>query len=175
MRPPTDPILGIVPADPALRRVAIVGWGILAAVGAVAIWYVTGVLDHARGVATYDPRGAFLEVQRVVIPVVIVAVALGVAIALYFLVNALRIIRAERFPAPGARLVRATPIRHGADAQRIGIAMAALSLIVLAASVAMPLFLGRVMRAVDQADHRFPATPPELAPPTSPDAPQPRG
>jgi hypothetical protein len=153
----------------------VVGWGSLVALGAVAVWYVSRVLDRARGIATYDPRGAFLEVQRVVIPILIVAVALGVAIAVYFLVNALRIIRAERFPAPGARLVRTTPIRRGAAAQRIGIAMAALSLIVLAASVAMPLFLGRVMRAVDQTDHRFPATPPDLPPPTPADASQPRG
>ena len=175
MRPPTDPILGIVPADPVLRRVAVAGWGSLVALGAVATWYVSRVLDHAQGVATYDPRGAFFEVQRVVIPVLIIGFVLGVVIALYFLVNALRIIRAGRFPAPGARLVRTTPIRRGAAAHRIGIAMAAFSLIMLAASVAMPLFLGRVMRAVDQTDHRFPATPPNVSPPAPADAPQPRG
>jgi hypothetical protein len=164
MRPPTDPILGIVPADPATRRVALWAWAIVGALGAVGVWYVTRVLDDARAMAVYDPRGAFLAVQRIVIPMVIASVGLVVAVAVYCLLNAMRIIRAGRFPAPGARVIRATAIRRGADAQRVGVAMAALALVMLAASVAMPVFLQRVMRAVDQGDHRFPATPPDLPP-----------
>ena len=165
MRPPTDPILGIVPADPALRRIALWAWGTLGALGLVGIWYVTRVLSAAQAMAVYDPRGAFLAVQRIVIPVVIAGVVLTVAVAVYCLVNALRIIRASRFPAPGARVIRATPIRRGPAAQRVGIAMAALSLVMLVASLAMPMFLHRVMRAVEQGDHRFPATPPDSVPP----------
>lgn len=175
MRPPTDPILGIVPADPSLRRVALVAWGVLAALGAAAIWYVTRVLHDAQAMAMYDPRGAFLAVQRVVIPVVIAGVVLCVVVAVYCLINALRIIHAGRFPAPGARLVRATPIRRGAAAQRVGLAMAALAMLMLAASVAMPVFLQRVMRAVDQGDHRFPATPPDAPPAMPPEGPSPNG
>jgi hypothetical protein len=82
----------------------------------------------------------------------------------------MRIIRAGRFPAPGARMLHATPIRRGAAAQRVGLAMAALAMLMLAASVAMPVFLRRVLRAVDQADHRFPATPP-TPPATAPSPP----
>lgn len=175
MRPPTDPILGIVPSDPSLRRVAIVAWSVMGALGAGAIWYVTRVLRAAEAMAVYDPRGAFLAVQRIVVPVVIGGVVLGVAVAVYCLVNALRIIRADRFPAPGARVVRATAIRRGAAAQRVGLVMAALSLVLLAASVAMPVFLQRMMRAVDPGDHRFPATPPDLPPQSLPDARRPNG
>jgi hypothetical protein len=169
VRPPTDPVLGIVPADPALRRIALIAWGVLGTLGAIAIWYVVGVLGDARAMAVYDPRGAFLAVQRIVIPLVITGVLLGVTVAVYCLVNAMRIIRADRFPAPGARTVRATSIRRGAAAQRVGLAMAGLALVILAASVAMPVFLQRVMRAVDRADHRFPAQPPE--PPQAPTGP----
>jgi hypothetical protein len=79
----------------------------------------------------------------------------------------MRIIRAGRFPAPGARMLHATPIRRGAAAQRVGFALVALALLMLAASVAMPVFLRRVLRAVDEADHRFPATPP-TAPASAP-------
>ena len=164
MRPPTDPILGIVPADPALRRIALWGWGTLGALGLIAIWYVTRVLSAAQAMAVYDPRGAFLAVQRVVIPVVIAGVVLTVAVAVYCLVNGLRIIRAARFPAPGARVIRTTAIRRGPAAQRVGLAMAALSLVMLVASLAMPVFLHRVMLAVEQGDHRFPATPPDSVP-----------
>lgn len=161
MRPPTDPILGIVPADPAMRRVALFAWGALAIAGATGIWYLTDVLREAEAMAVYDPRGAFLAIQHVVVPIVVAGVILTVIVAVYCLVNALRIIRAGRFPAPGARLVRATPIRRGAAAHRVGVALAALSLLMLAASIAMPVFLQRVLRAVEQNDHRFPATPPD--------------
>jgi hypothetical protein len=175
VRPPTDPILGIVPADPSLRRVALLAWGSLAVFGAIAIWYAMHVLRAAEAMAVYDPRGAFLAVQRIVIPMVIGAAVLGVAAAVYCLVNALRVFRAGRFPAPGARLLRATPIRRGPEARRIGIAMAALALVMLAASVAMPVFLQRVIRAVDQSDHRFRATPPEMAPPAAGEGSSPKG
>ena len=161
MRPPTDPILGIVPADPALRRIALTVWAALAILGGGATWYVAGVLRDAQAMSAYDPRGAFLAVQRVIVPVVIVGVVISVIAAVYCLVNATRIIRAGRFPAPGARMLHSTPIRRGAAAQRVGFAMVALALLMLAASVAMPVFLRRVLRAVDQADHRFPATPPD--------------
>ena len=129
--------------------------------GLAAIWYVTRVLGAAQAMAVYDPRGAFLAVQRIVIPIVIAGVVITVAVAVYCLVNALRIMRAARIPAPGARVVRTTMIRRGPAAQRVGIALAALSLLMLAASLAMPVFLQRVMRAVEQGDHRFPATPPD--------------
>jgi hypothetical protein len=165
VRPPTDPVLGVVPADSSLRRIALIAWAVLVVFGALAIWYVTRVLSEAHAMAVYDPRGAFLAVQRIVIPVVIVGVVLGVIVAMYCLVNALRIIRAGRFPAPGARLIHATPIRRGAAAQRIGFLMAAIAVLMLGASVAVPLFLHRVIRAVDQGDHRFPATPPDTPPP----------
>ena len=165
-RPPTDPILGIVPADPALRRVALVAWGVLGLLGALGIWYVTGVLREAQAMAAYDPRGAFVAVQRIVIPVVIGGVLLGVSVAVYCLVSAARIIRAQRFPAPGARLLRPASIRRGAAAQRVALAMATLALIIFVASVAVPVFLHRALRAVDDGGHRFPATPPDaVAPP----------
>ena len=93
MRPPTDPILGIVPADPSLRRFALVAWGSLVIIGAIAIWHVTSVLRDAQAMAVYDPRGAFLAVQNIVVAVVIAGVVLSVIVALYCLVNALRIIR----------------------------------------------------------------------------------
>ena len=164
MRQPTDPILGIVPADPSLRRIALVAWGGLVIVGAIAIWHVTSVLSDAQAMAVYDPRGAFLAVQSIVVAVVIAGVVLSVVVALYCLVNALRIIRAGRFPAPGARLIRATPIRRGAAAHRVGLALALLALVMLAASVALPVFLQRVLRAVQSSDHRFQATPPDAPP-----------
>lgn len=165
MRPPTDPILGLVPADPALRRLALPAWGVFVALGAAGIWFVTRALHEAQAIVAYDPRGAFLAVQRVVIPVVIAGIVLFVIVAVFCLVNALRIIRAGRFPAPGARLTRATSIRRGAAAHRVGVAMAAVAMLMLAASVAMPVFLQRVMRAVDTGGPRFPATPPDPLPP----------
>ena len=164
-RLPTDPLLGVIPGDPALRRVAVAGWAAVAVVGGGVLWYVMRTLRHAQALAVYDPRGAFLEVQRVVIPAVVVGVIAGIGISVYCLVSALRIMRADRFPAPGARVLRPTPIRRGAAAQRVGMAMMAASLVMLAGSIALPLFLRRVMHAVEQTDHRFPAVPPGSQPP----------
>ncbi len=163
MRPrqPTDPLLGVIPGDPALRRVAVMAWAAIAVIGAAVLWYVTGVLRHAQSIAAYDPRGAFLEVQRVVIPAVAVGVIAGVVLSVYCLITARRIFRSGRFPAPGARVLRTTPVHRGAAARRAGVAMVLISVVTLMATVSMPVFLRRVMQAVQQTDHRFPAVPPD--------------
>jgi hypothetical protein len=163
-RPPTDPILGIIPADPSLRRVALVAWLLLGAIGATAVWYVSSVVDDARALAQYDARGAFLEIQRIAIPMIIGTTLVGVGAAAYFLLTAVRVMRSGRFPPPGARVVRATPIRSGPAAQRLGVVLTVIALIILAASVATPLFLRRVVAAVEeQAKGRMRAVPPDSA------------
>ena len=160
-RRPTDPLLGVIPGDPALRRLVIATWAVVAMIAGGVLWYVTRALQHAQSISTYDPRGAFLEVQRVVIPAVAVGVLAGVALSVYCLTTAVRIFRSGRFPAPGARVVRTTAIRRGAAAHRAAVAMMAISLVMLTLSVALPVFLRRVMHAVQQTDHRFPAVPPD--------------
>ena len=169
VRPPTDPLLGVIPADPALRRVALIGWAIIAIVGAVVIWYVARTLGQARAMAVYDPRGAFMEVQRVVIPAIIVGVVAGVALSIWCLVTGMRILRAGRFPAPGARVLRPTLIRRGAVARRAGVAMMVMSVTMLALAIGVPIFVRRAMLAVEQTDTRIRAIPPDTeAPPPAP-------
>jgi hypothetical protein len=130
-------------------------------VGAAAVWYVTVVMRNAEAMAAYDPRGAFLAVQRIAIPIMVAWTVAGAGVGIWCLITALRILRAGRFPVPGSRVVRTTPLRHGAAAHRIGVLIALAGLVVLAASVAMPVFLRRVMQAVQQTSHdRFPAIPP---------------
>ena len=165
VRPPTDPLLGIIPGDPALRRVALTGWAIITLIAGAVLWYVAETLRGAQALAVYDPRGAFLEVQRVVIPAVAIGVLAGVALSAWCLVTALRIFRTGRFPAPGARVLRATQVRRGAAAQRAGTTMMVIAVAMLAISVALPLFLRRVMHAIERADHRFPPTPPDSSTP----------
>jgi hypothetical protein len=160
-RQPTDPLLGVIPGDPALRRVALGAWAFVALLGGGVLWYVTRTLRGAQALAVYDPRGAFLEVQRVVIPAVAVGVIAGVALSAYCLIGAVRIFRSGRFPAPGARVLRPTPVRRGAAAHRAGVAMMAISVVMLLVSLGLPVFLRRVMHAVQQTDHRFPAVPPD--------------
>ena len=160
-RRPTDPLLGVIPGDPALRRIVVIGWATIAMVSGGVLWYVTRTLRHAQSLAVYDPRGAFLEVQRVVIPAVAVGVIAGVLLSAYCLITAVRILRSGRFPAPGARVMRATPIRRGAAAHRAAVVMMGISLLMLGLSVGVPVFLRRVMHAVQQSDHRFPAIPPD--------------
>jgi hypothetical protein len=169
VRPPTDPILGVVPADPALRRAALAGWGVVGVLGLVVLWYVLMVLRRADSMALYDPRGAFLEVQRIAVPIMVVWTIGGIGISAWLLISAMRIIRAGRFPAPGARMVRTTHLRHGVAAHRIGLLMLLLASVMLSASVAMPVFLRRVMQAVERSIDRFRAVEPDT------DAVQPRG
>jgi hypothetical protein len=160
-RLPTDPILGVVPGDPALRRIAFIGWLTTAALGAAAVWYVTIVMRHAEAMAAYDPRGAFLAVQRIAIPIMVAWTVAGAGLGSWCVITALRIIRAGRFPVPGSRVIRATPLRHGGAAHRIGVMIALVGLVVLGGSVAMPIFLRRVMQAVQATTaDRFPAVPP---------------
>ena len=167
MRPrqPTDPLLGVIPGDPTLRRFALMAWACVAVLGGGVLWHVTRTLRAAQTLAVYDPRGAFLEVQRVVIPAVAVGVIAGVVLSAYCLITAMRIFRSGRFPAPGARVLRPTPVRRGAAAQRAALVMMVIGVLMLTASVGMPVFLRRVMQAVQQTDHRFPAVPPDAVMP----------
>ena len=159
-RPPTDPILGIIPADPALRRVAILAWLALGVLGALAIWYVSSVLENARALAVHDVRGAFLEVQRVTIPMMIAMTLVGIASGAWLLLTAVRVVRSGRFPPPGARVLRPTAIRSGPVARRLGIVLVVMALLVLGASIAMPVFLRRVVEAVERTNDRVRAVPP---------------
>ena len=165
-RQPTDPLLGIIPGDPALRRIVVIAWTAIALIGGSVLWYVTRVLRHAQAVAVYDPRGAFLEVQRVVIPAVAVAVIAGVILSAYCLVTALRIHRSGRFPAPRARVLRPTPVRRGAAAQRAAMAMMVISLVMLTVSIGLPFVVRRAMLVVRESDNRFRAVPPPDSGPT---------
>ena len=168
-RQPTDPLLGIIPGDPALRRIVVVGWAAIALTAGAVLWYVMRTLRGAQALAVYDPRGAFLEVQRVVIPAVAVGVIAGVVLSAYCLVTAVRIFRSGRFPAPGARVIRPTMVRRGAAAHRAAVAMMVISLVMLTLSIGLPVFLRRAMHAVQATDHRFPAIPPDpgvIAPPS---------
>jgi hypothetical protein len=149
-RPPTDPVLGVIPADPGLRRVAFAAWLVLGALGAAAIWYVSGVLDHARALAMHDARAAFMEIQRVTVPIVVVSTIIGVGFAVYLLVIAMRVLRTGRFPLPGARVMAPTPVRTGRAAQRLAIVLAAFAVVLLGSSLAVPVFVRRVMQAVER-------------------------
>ena len=159
-RPPTDPILGVIPADPWLRRVALVAWIAIGVVGALGVWYVTSVIERAEALATHDARGAFLEVQRVTIPMMIGFALAGVGVGVYLLLTAVRVVRSGRFPPPGARVLRPTPIRSGPAAQRLGILLVILAVLITGASVAVPVFMRRVVQAVEQTNDRVRAVPP---------------
>ena len=114
----------IQPADPATRRRALFG----AAAVALAGWAAFFVLqDWLRGLGSTDA----LATRRALADAMIWgswAACLPVAVlATWLWLQGLRISRAGRFPAPGTKVIRDTPVLHGDAARLRGLLMRVLA------------------------------------------------
>jgi hypothetical protein len=128
----------VVPADPALRRRALfVAVGAIVPGGFLAWKLERWLLASAPG----DPGAARMALWLATG----VASALTFAAAVYVAWIALRILRARRFPPPGMRVMRDTPVRIGGAARVLGWAGLACAAVILAAAAVLPLLLARIL------------------------------
>ena len=126
----------VVPADPALRRralhltlAAVVPGAYLA--WRLERWLLAGAEIGTGGVAMGLLAGA----------VSAVTFAAGV----YAAWVSMRILRARRFPAPGMRAMRDTPVRIGTAARVLGLGGLFFAAALLVAAAMVPLLLARVL------------------------------
>jgi hypothetical protein len=105
----------IQPADPATRRRALIG----AAAVALAGWAAFFVLqDWLRGLAGADPVATRRALEDAMLWGSWAACLPVAVLATWLWLQGLRISRAGRYPAPGAKVIRDTPVLHG-DAARL--------------------------------------------------------
>lgn len=108
----------IQPADPAARRAALLTLCVCALLGACVVWsferYLSGTL------AASDPEAYRERLYRAVYALAVLSFV-GLLLAGGGLMQlGRRILVAERFPPPGAWVVRPTPVRTGRRARILG-------------------------------------------------------
>lgn len=112
-----DPRLEIVTADPALRRKALAaGLGVVVAL-LVAMVSARDLLGSLSTLSQASPAEAVLWFAAFMVPILALAVVVGVDA----LRRSLATFREGRFPPPGMRVLRDTPVIRGRMARVIGI------------------------------------------------------
>lgn len=105
----------VQPADPVTRRRALIG----AAAVALAGWAAFFVLqDWLRGLGGTDPVATRRALEDAMIWGSWAACLPVAVLATWLWLQGLRITRAGRYPAPGVKVIRDTPVLHG-DAARL--------------------------------------------------------
>jgi hypothetical protein len=116
----------IQPADPATRRRALLG----AAAVAIAGWAAFFVLqDWLRGLAGADPVATRRALEDALLWGSWAACLPVAVLATWMWLQGQRIVRAGRYPAPGAKVIRDTPVLHGDAARLRGTALRVLAAI----------------------------------------------
>lgn len=134
----------IQPADPAARRLALIVVIVIGVLGLVPIIWLQSTLDTISGLRRTDPVEAarmMLAVSRL-LGAAVAVVCFATAIWLAWLSFGIR--RAERFPLPGARVVRDTPVLTGAAARRQSMIALVFALALLIGGVVVPVLLMRL-------------------------------
>lgn len=139
----------IIPADPALRRRAVVAAAMLALAGAGLLAWAHLYLDRAgaRGRAGVTPPT--IEELRVLVAVVGAVLFFGLcAIATWAALLSAAILRAGAFPPPGARVLRPTRRLTGEPARARAYVGFVCALVCLAGAVTLPAMLWRLIHAI---------------------------
>lgn len=108
---------GIQRADPRFRRQVLTALLLFLLAGALAYPRLRAYLDETTALAAYDPDGAAMRVRRVLIVFAAVNAVVSIGLAAYMCSLGVRTHRAQRFPPPGVRVIRDTPVRTGRRAR----------------------------------------------------------
>lgn len=111
----------IQPADAGARRITIILLLVAVVVCGGVYWLVQDQLrEISELAATGETQLAGEELLKVLQLTLVGLTVSGLLLGGYVVQSSLQILRSQRFPAPGVRVVRDTPIRRGRDAQRLG-------------------------------------------------------
>jgi hypothetical protein len=118
---------------------------ILALGMAACYWYFFGRVEMA--IAAGDPQGAlerFRQVRWLTFSLVVIAAFAAV----YFFSVAVRVLRSGRFPPPGTRVVRPTPVRTGGAARAIAVLSIVFSVLLVTAAWAVHVLMLRLLESL---------------------------
>ena len=134
------------PADPAARKRALWTLALVVACGLALIAWLSAETGRIEELSATDPAFAARRAATLFLGVTWAAAGVALLAAILVLRISLEIRRNGRYPAPGARLLRDTMVRTGAQAERVaraGLLAAAL----LAAAVPMLVLTGHRVAA----------------------------
>ncbi len=139
----------IEPASPILRRNTAIALGVIAVLLAGLLYFVEQQLPVLLNESLLDESPEALTRQLNGLIIALAVLSLPMAVPLWLMWSlANRAQKAERFPPPGTRVVRDTPIREGREAQRYARFLKALVLLLALAIAAIPVFLFLLLRAI---------------------------
>jgi hypothetical protein len=110
-----------IPADPRLRKRAIVFVSITLLVGLVFLYFFQGFLREMEALATTSPQLAFEKLNPVRNATKSVTLFSATALACLLGYVAFSVYRAGQWPPPGWRVIWKTPIRTGRQASKVAL------------------------------------------------------
>jgi hypothetical protein len=138
----------VQPADPIAQRRALIAVIAIAAAG-IAAWFV--LEDWLMGLQAADPLQARHAMKNALIWGTWAASLPVILLAAHLWRSGEHVRRAERYPPPGAKLVRDTPILTGSRARTRGTALQVLGVFLCLATVGLLFAVYRLAALLDQA------------------------
>src|SRR5262245_46588670 len=132
-------------ADPGARRRALLVLACAAAIGSLLIAGFEYFKGPFQEWLTSDPAETAFRVRWAVCASTFLLVAPLVCAAVYFWRYGAKVLRAQRFPPPGVRVIRDTPVVSGTGALARGYAIQIVAVCQGAGAVALCLLLWRVL------------------------------
>lgn len=114
------PDLSVIPADPRLRRRAMLTTVCLSIAGAIGLWLLYRYLRNTRSLDSAALDVATVRLLWIVRLAAAVSVACLVGLGLWMMRLGRRVLRAGEYPPPGAKVVKTTRVRTGPRARVIG-------------------------------------------------------
>jgi len=148
MVPVESDTVEIVPADPVLRRRVLLVLLAMVAIGAAAIHYAPAALHEIFRVARESPaeaeRRARILMFALIGPMTLGSLIVGIDVVR----TALRALETRRFPPPGARVLRDTPVIRGSRARLVAALALVLGVTLVSASATLSWFGYRAAAAL---------------------------
>ena len=130
------------PADPDARRTILVIVGVATVAGALLIGAAMRFRPALESWLQQDPRG---RLPMVVAVMMLLSAGPVLALSAYLWSLGRRAIRARRYPPPGLRVTRDTPVLSGGAAERLGRALQIFAGVLALVAVVLVFFLWRLM------------------------------
>ena len=138
----------IVRANPDTRRRALVGLVALTLVLGALLYLVVLRLERLQTESAANPRAAVRQLAVLLWATAGLVAAMAIAMAATLARLAARVRRAERYPVPGALVLRDTPVRTGAEALRfatLSLVLAGLLAVAAVAALVTAWWLSRIL------------------------------
>jgi len=155
----TTETVEVVPADPRLRRILLLTLLAVSVFALAAAWWVPPAFRALLALARESPGQARARGVAVMLLLVSPFTLLGLVAGVDTLRRSVRTVRAERFPPPGARVVRTTRVVRGGPARALGTFTFAIGGLLVILSTILPWFAYRAGVAFERGCARAMNTP----------------